>query len=56
MILGIVLAGILAFALGWSLKDYKWVKASKTGKVMVVDGDLYTVSPVQKTHGGTVEN
>jgi len=44
MLPAIAITAIIAFALGWVFKDYKWTKAAKTGKVMVVDGDLYDVT------------
>jgi len=55
MIPAIAITAILAFLLGWTFKDYKWTKAAKTGKVMVVDGDLYDVKRHTETHGGSVE-
>lgn len=55
MLIGAIAIAGIAFAAGWILKDFKWVKAAKTGKVMVVDGDLYKVKPYSETHGGSVE-
>jgi len=55
MVAGIALAAILAFLAGWVFKDYKWTKAAKTGKVMVVDGDMYKVTRYSETSGGSVE-
>ncbi len=52
---GLIIAGIIGFVMGWVFKDYKWTKAAKTGKVMVVDGDLYDVKRHPETNGGTVE-
>lgn len=43
MLPAIIVTAILAFALGWVFKDYKWTRAAKTGKIMVVDGDMYKV-------------
>ncbi len=54
ILVGIILLG-LAFFLGWFCKDYKWTKAARTGKIMVVDGDMYKVKRYTETHGGSVE-
>lgn len=45
MLPAIALTAIIAFLLGWTLKDYRWTKASKTGKIVVVDGNMYKVKP-----------
>lgn len=45
MLPAIALTAIIAFLLGWTLKDYRWTKASKNGKVVVVDGNMYKVKP-----------
>lgn len=55
MILGAALIAILAFILGWYLKDYKWVKAAKKDKIMVVDGNMYKVKQYAENSGGSVE-
>lgn len=49
MLPAIALTAILAFLLGWTLKDYRWTKASKTGKIVVVNGDMYKVKPYVET-------
>ena len=55
MIIPIIVVAMLSFHLGWSLKDYIWVSASKHRKVMVVDGNLYKVKPYSETTGGSME-
>jgi len=55
MLPAVLVTGIICFALGWVFKDLKWVKAAKTGKIMVVDGDMYKVKSFTETQGGSVE-
>lgn len=55
MLPAIAITAIIAFALGWVFKDYRWTSAAKNGKIMVVDGDMYKVKQHTETHGGSVE-
>ncbi len=55
MIVGIIIVGCLAFPLGCYYEKYRWARAAKKDKIMVVDGDMYKVKQYAENSGGSVE-
>jgi len=45
----LIVAGVLIFGIviGVVIERYKWVRSTKKGKFIEVDGDLYSVSKVK---------
>ncbi len=55
MIVGVIIVGILFFPLGCYYEKWRWARAAKNKKIMVVDGKMYKVKEFVENHGGTVE-
>jgi len=52
MVIYFIFALLIGFLLGWVWRDHKWVKASKTGKVISVDGIFYKVKTFDPENPG----
>lgn len=49
MILYLIIAGAIGGLIGVMIERYKWVRSTKKGKFVPVDGELYSVSKVTVT-------
>ena len=52
MILSIAAACGIGIVIGIVIERYKWVRSTKKGKFIEVDGDLYSVSKIEVTLKG----